>query len=105
MNKIFITSALSLLIASQSTLVHAKTSHVRALDSTKADNLIVEYTPPIWRATVRESTCNLTPSNPSPTLADYLDGDTDPITATSDYHEDYRWWITENHLCPTLFTP
>jgi len=47
-----------------------------------------------------EVTCNLADTVPAaPQLSDYLDGDTDTVTANSDYLEDLAWWYAEFNVC------
>jgi hypothetical protein len=83
------------------TNVQADSMHVKALDTVKRDNMTIDE--PVWNAKVKEPNCNLNPAFPAPRFEQYLDGDTDPITAWFDYLEDFRWWIAENNLCPNVF--
>jgi hypothetical protein len=52
-----------------------------------------------------QSSCNMHPQYQLPAPEDYLDGDTDPDTAYSDYLSDYTWALELENVCAHEFRP
>jgi hypothetical protein len=62
-----------------------------------------DHTAPAWTVKHKDgATCSqAAPANiQPPALAYYMDGDTDPVTAYSDYLEDLAWHAEQFNLCP-----